>query len=358
MPMLFNRKVGLMNPFLEKFEASSNEDLHQKIISDPKKIFAFDKYEHDLISYHDKLSQSTSISNSKAMKRFFSEHNFYALGLPTLVLFNTQYQPIAKIDLLNTKSKALSAEAAAEVINTPYAAQAALHLPQLKSPELAYEFSKEVERKLATIDISLIDTLISTNKEVVAFSEVGLYEWNVKHDPNQPAQEFITPEIFNDSCNYLTGYHEYKQHAAEKQIIDLHIHDDDLKIKDILISTYKTQPYETANVIFFDQEGYVKGMDRLTAGTATRTSVYPTVVAQRAIEYDAHAFTLVHNHPSGQAEASPADIALTKHIRQVADLIDKPIVDHYIVAGNEICSFVELNLLQEYRGFEEPELER
>ena len=45
----------------------------------------------------------------------------------------------------------------------------------------------------------------------------------------------IKPKIFDKKCNYLTGYHEFKQHVAERKLIGLHINEDAQEIKDILI---------------------------------------------------------------------------------------------------------------------------
>ena len=53
----------------------------------------------------------------------------------------------------------------------------------------------------------------------------------------------------------------------------------------------------------------------------------------------------MHNHPSGVAEASQADIQLTKHLKQALALIDVTLLDHFIVAGASVVSMAEQGLV-------------
>lgn len=346
-----------MNPFLKEFGATSNENLHLRIMQEPELKEAYQSYETSLNDYHESLLNAPALTNSAKMKSFFTEHNFCALNEPTLVLFNPSYKPLGKVNLDISNKNWLTPDVASSVIRTPYVAAAVLHVP-FPDSDKHYVQSKALEKQLATVDISLLDTIISTNKEVISLTEDGVSSWSLAHDSDLPLRDFIQPEIFEKRSTYLTGYHEFKQFVAERKINGLHINNDAAKIKSILIDTYKTQPYETANMICYNKEGFVNGMERISAGTTTRASVYPVEVAKKVIKHDAHAFSLVHNHPSGIAEPSDADIALTKHMQLVADMVARPIIDHKIVASNEICSFVELEIMNEYRGFEDPELER
>jgi DNA repair protein RadC len=77
----------------------------------------------------------------------------------------------------------------------------------------------------------------------------------------------------------------------------------------------------------------------------SQTSVYPREVVKEALARNSAALLLVHNHPSGAAEASRADELLTQTLKSALALVDVRVLDHLIVAGNTISSFAERGLL-------------
>ncbi|NYT68846.1 JAB domain-containing protein [Pusillimonas noertemannii] len=80
-------------------------------------------------------------------------------------------------------------------------------------------------------------------------------------------------------------------------------------------------------------------------GTLDQAAVYPREIVKLALWHNAKAVFLVHNHPSGAAEASAADIRLTQHLKQALALIDVQLLDHFIVAGPTIVSMAEKELV-------------
>ena len=60
---------------------------------------------------------------------------------------------------------------------------------------------------------------------------------------------------------------------------------------------------------------------------------------------NAAAIILVHNHPSGVAEPSHADIRLTQEIRSAMTMIDVAVLDHFVVGDTETVSFAQRGLL-------------
>jgi DNA repair protein RadC len=76
-------------------------------------------------------------------------------------------------------------------------------------------------------------------------------------------------------------------------------------------------------------------------GTIDGASVHPRVVAQRALELNAAAIVFFHNHPSGVAEPSHADEAITRRLREALALVDVRVLDHFVVAAGETVSFAE-----------------
>ena len=80
-------------------------------------------------------------------------------------------------------------------------------------------------------------------------------------------------------------------------------------------------------------------------GTVDHTPVYPREVIKRALELGASAIILVHNHPSGDATPSRADIEMTKRIIDAAEKLNIVVHDHIIIGREHHASFRGMKLL-------------
>jgi DNA repair protein RadC len=87
------------------------------------------------------------------------------------------------------------------------------------------------------------------------------------------------------------------------------------------------------------------GVERLFSGTVDGAQVYPRIVVQRALALNAAAVLLAHNHPSGHAEPSPADRALTARLKAALGLVDVRLLDHFVVTGGEAVSLAVRGLM-------------
>lgn len=104
--------------------------------------------------------------------------------------------------------------------------------------------------------------------------------------------------------------------------------------------------HEVFGALWLDAQNRLIGWDELFRGTLTQTSVYPREVVKQALTRNAAAVILAHNHPSGLAEPSAADEALTRNLREALGLVDVRVLDHFIVAGRAApLSFAERGLL-------------
>ena len=72
-----------------------------------------------------------------------------------------------------------------------------------------------------------------------------------------------------------------------------------------------------------------------------RTVIYPREVVKAALRRNAAAVILAHNHPSGVAEPSDADLRLTNALTQALSLVEIRVLDHFVVAGSHVYSFAE-----------------
>lgn len=79
--------------------------------------------------------------------------------------------------------------------------------------------------------------------------------------------------------------------------------------------------------------------------TVGQTSIYPREVVKETLARNSAAVVLVHNHPSGTAQPSRADEALTQTLKAALALVDVRVLDHLIVAGPDVLSFAEKGLL-------------
>ncbi|MBZ0093613.1 MAG: RadC family protein [Burkholderiales bacterium] len=97
--------------------------------------------------------------------------------------------------------------------------------------------------------------------------------------------------------------------------------------------------------VFLDAQNRVIGVEELFRGTLTQTSVYPREVVKRALHHNAAALIFAHNHPSGVAEPSHADMALTAALKQALALVDVNVLDHFIVGSGCALSLAERGAL-------------
>lgn len=93
--------------------------------------------------------------------------------------------------------------------------------------------------------------------------------------------------------------------------------------------------------LFLDNRHRFICYQELFEGSLDCAEVYPRVVLQSALRHHAAALFLVHNHPSGHPEPSASDHALTARLKQALNLVDIRVLDHFIVADNQITSFAE-----------------
>ncbi len=104
-------------------------------------------------------------------------------------------------------------------------------------------------------------------------------------------------------------------------------------------------PHEVFCCLLLDNHHRVLGFEELFRGTIDGAIVHPREVLKLALARNAAAVILVHNHPSGIAEPSPADRKITLRLKEALALVDIRVLDHLVV-GDGVCeSFVERGLL-------------
>lgn len=98
---------------------------------------------------------------------------------------------------------------------------------------------------------------------------------------------------------------------------------------------------EVFAALFLDTRHRLIAYEELFAGTLDGASVYPREVVQAALAHNAAAVIFAHNHPSGVAEPSRADVAITTRLRDALALVDIRVLDHIVVGDGPTVSLAQ-----------------
>lgn len=102
---------------------------------------------------------------------------------------------------------------------------------------------------------------------------------------------------------------------------------------------------EVFAVMLLDNQHRLLDYQELFFGTINAGSVYPREVVKAVLGKNAAAVILAHNHPSGMAEPSDADKAITARLQEVLEVVDVQVLDHFVVGQHDVVSFAERGLI-------------
>ena len=102
---------------------------------------------------------------------------------------------------------------------------------------------------------------------------------------------------------------------------------------------------EQFRILFLDRKNVLIADEEQARGTVDHVPVYPREVVKRALELNASALILVHNHPSGDPTPSQADIDMTTRINAAAEVMGITLHDHLIIGTSGELSFRTEGLL-------------
>lgn len=133
----------------------------------------------------------------------------------------------------------------------------------------------------------------------------------------------------------------YLSETLEKQDVIANPED----TRQYLKSRLRDRPYEVFAALFLDNRHQIITFEELFRGTIDGASVYPREVVKKALEQNAAALIVAHNHPSGVAEPSSADERITIRLKDALALVDIRLLDHLIIGDGEIVSLAERGVL-------------
>jgi DNA repair protein RadC len=118
-----------------------------------------------------------------------------------------------------------------------------------------------------------------------------------------------------------------------------------LAVKNYMKLQLSHEKNEIFAAMFMDNGHRLLAFEKLFCGTVNEAVVYPRVMVQKAIQYNASRVIVAHNHPSGVAEPSSADKKVTEGLKHILRIIDVKLLDHIVVTMQETYSFAENDLM-------------
>jgi len=116
-------------------------------------------------------------------------------------------------------------------------------------------------------------------------------------------------------------------------------------VADYLRAVLAGRSREQLRGLFLDKRNRLIRDEVLGEGTVDHVPVYPREIVRRALELDASAVVLAHNHPGGLDVPSPADVDSTRQVVAAGRLLRVAFHDHFLVADQTVVSFRSLGLL-------------
>lgn len=113
------------------------------------------------------------------------------------------------------------------------------------------------------------------------------------------------------------------------------VHPAQPRLLDYLKASMGGLPDENLRILFLSGSHGLLADEQMQQGTIGQIAVYPRVIFRRAIELDAAALILVHNHPSGDPTPSPNDVGVTGRLVELGQSLGVEIVEHIVVTATE-----------------------
>ncbi|MFN4103397.1 MAG: RadC family protein [Tepidimonas sp.] len=202
----------------------------------------------------------------------------------------------------------------------------------------------------ALADAELLALLLRTGlagQPVLHFAQALLDRWGGLGGLLQatPAQLASVKGLGPAKQAELLAVTEMVRRALSERLRERPVLDAPAAVTDVLRLHMADRAHEVFAVLFLDSQHRLIALEELFRGTLDQTSVYPREVALRALHHGAAAIILAHNHPSGVAEPSRADEALTRHLKAALGLLDIRVLDHFIVTRAGCTSMAERGLI-------------
>ena len=153
------------------------------------------------------------------------------------------------------------------------------------------------------------------------------------------------PGIGNAASALLLATSELSKRCAAEKLERSGCINNPQDVAEYLMYQLRDQQQEVFVAIFLDNRHQVIRYQELFYGTINGASVYPREVVKKALAFNAAAIIVAHNHPSGVAEPSQSDEAITHKLREALQLVDIKLLDHIVIGDGEYVSLSDRGLM-------------
>ncbi|WP_424990861.1 RadC family protein [Fluviibacterium sp. S390] len=141
---------------------------------------------------------------------------------------------------------------------------------------------------------------------------------------------------------------EVAARLARSKVLDREVLSSWSALLDYCHTTMSHSQVEQFRVLYLDRKNTLIADEEQAQGTVDHVPVYPREVMKRALQLNATALILVHNHPSGDPTPSQADITMTERIDHAASVLGLTLHDHVIIGKSRELSFRAEGLLDQF----------
>lgn len=330
--------------FYESYGVSSKEELYQKIKNEAKEVrelSSFIEYlkkdrEKEGIIIHEKKELIQYLESSSLPK----ENELKIIGLDTSNTVLGEYS--FSLQELSNMKKIFQEMYHPNMKSCIFA----FFDPSISFPSKARQI-ENFEEKLEKIGIHTLDTvaIMGNHKRIYSYLAEDFSTFQpkeiLKKNPN-----FL--EKSNNTTNADKSFREFTDFYVEKEIVGKNLMTEETEIKNLLKVAKGNLNQEHFAILEYDHQYQITNIKTLFTGGLDRATVDPITMIPYFLN-ESKGLCLLHNHPSGNAKPSSADLRLTSEIVDIAKQFEKQIYDHFII-GSKVFSFREEDLLKNYRG--------
>ena len=142
--------------------------------------------------------------------------------------------------------------------------------------------------------------------------------------------EATLPELFEAVRELSARYADTKPNLTSPKLVREYLH-----------ARLSGLEHEEFHALFLDTQNNLISHESLFVGTIDSCAVHPREVVKLALSTNAAALIFAHNHPSGHAEPSAADRAITERLKRALALIDVRVLDHLVIGEGTSVSLAE-----------------
>ena len=165
-------------------------------------------------------------------------------------------------------------------------------------------------------------------------------------DRADPQQLCRTPGVGLASATAICAALELGRRVAQLRVPYARAIEGPDDVAEFLRGSIGTSTQEMFLVLGLDVRQRLQMIRTIAMGSLASVQVHPREVFRPLVQAGMHAVILVHNHPSGEAEPSDADVMLTQRMAEVGRLLGIPVLDHLVVTRTSAVSLAELGMLE------------